>query len=424
MNQTQVDLMFKPLALGMIETPGAMNQFTPVFDKFDSFPSFQPDPMIQLSFRDLIGRVVGGVGNLIGSINWNNIVDGAANLITSVDWNNVAGFVSNVVGRINPLSVVSVNGNVADTVSDIVVFFLPQNELINLISTVGRETVNLINGRDINLEVLGRDFASVGLGLLNLQLNRANLYLDLINLATSGAAAALFDDAGLAEDIVDLSTRLNNKQPGGWRFLDGDDFVKGSLLGDIVNGNQGMDYLVGLAGSDFLRGGRDNDRLDGGDDDDILNGNMGNDEVRGGAGNDFCRGGQGDDLIDGGAGDDILIGDRGFDILIGGPGADFFVLQMQNASEDAGSADRIADFNLAQGDVASATLRDRIKIVGATSAENLGLGSVDVNADGQVDTAVISAGQVLGVVMGTAPAIVKDYIDLISSEEQIFNIVG
>lgn len=421
MNQTQVDLMFNPLALGMIETAGQMNQFTPAFD---SLPSFQPEPMIQLSFRDLISKVVGGVGNLIGSINWNNIVDGVANLITSVDWNNVAGFVSNVVGRINPLSVVSVSGNVADTVSDIVGVFLPQSELINLISTVGRETVNLSNGRDINLQVLGRDFANLGLGLLNLQLNRANLYLDLINLAASGAAAALFDDAGLAGDIVDLSTRLNNRQAGGWRFLDGDDFVKGSLLGDIVNGNQGLDYLVGLAGSDFLRGGRDNDRLDGGDDDDILNGNMGNDEVRGSAGNDFCRGGQGDDLIDGGPGDDILIGDRDFDILIGGLGADVFVLQMQNASEDAGRADRIADFKPAEGDIASATLRDRIKILGATSAENLGLGSVDVNADGQVDTAIISAGQVLGVVMGTTPTIVKDYIDLISSEEQIFNIVG
>ncbi|KOR34122.1 hypothetical protein AM228_25910 [Planktothricoides sp. SR001] len=238
----------------------------------------------------------------------------------------------------------------------------------------------------------------------------------MINLAASGAAAALFNDAGFAGDIVDLSTRLDARQSGGWRFLDGDDFVQGSLLGDIVNGNQGMDYLVGLAGSDFLRGGKDGDRLDGGDDDDILNGNMGNDEVRGGAGNDFCRGGQGDDLIDGGAGDDILIGDRDFDILIGGSGADFFVLQMQNASEDAGRADRIADFNPAQG--------DRIKIVGCNSIEDLGLGSVDVNSDGQVDTAILCSGQVLGVVMGTNPTVVKDYIDLISSEEQIFNIVG
>ncbi len=422
MNSNQVDLMFNSLPLGIIESPIEMNQFT---GALSSWPlNIQNEPMIQLGFRDLIGRVVGGAGNLIGSINWNNIVDGAANLITSVDWNNVAGFVTNVVGSINPLSVVSVVGNVTDAVSDIVGFFLPQNELINLISTVGRETVNLINGKDINLEVLGRDFANVGFGLLNLQFNRANLYLDIINLAASGAAAALFNDAGFAGDIVDLSTRLDARNSGGWRFLDGDDFVKGSLLGDIVNGNQGLDYLVGLAGSDFLRGGRDNDRLDGGDDDDILNGNIGNDEVRGGAGNDFCRGGQGDDLIDGGAGDDILIGDRDFDILIGGSGADFFVLQMQNASDDAGRADRIADFNLAQGDIASATLRDRIKIVGCDSIEDLGLGSVDVNSDGQVDTAILCSGQVLGVVMGTNPTVVKDYIDLISSEEQIFSIVG
>jgi hypothetical protein len=422
MYQSQVDLMLNPLALGMIESPIEMNQFTGSLSSLFKEPEtgffektrFQ-DPMIQLGFKDLIGRVVGGVGNLIGSINWNNIVDGAANLITSVDWNNVAGFVTNVVGSINPLSVVSVVGNVTDAVSDIVGFFLPQNELINLISTVGRETVNLINVKDIKLDVLGRDFANLGLSLLNLQFDRSNLYLNIINLATSGAAAALFDDAGFAGDIFDLSTRLDARKSGGWRFLDGDDYVKGSLLGDIVNGNQGLDYLVGLSGSDFLRGGRDNDRLDGGDDDDILNGNIGNDEVRGGAGNDFCRGGQGDDLIDGGAGDDILIGDRDFDMLIGGSGADFFVLQMQNASDDAGRADRIADFNAAE---------DRLKIVGCDRIEDLGLGSVDVNSDGQVDTAILCAGQVLGVVMGTNPTVVRNYIDLISSEEQIFNIVG
>lgn len=213
MNSTQVDLMFNSLPLGIIESPIEMNQFT---GSLSSLPSnIQNDPMIQLGFRDLIGRVVGGVGNLIGSINWNNIVDGAANLITSVDWNNVAGFVTNIVGTISPGSVVSVVGNVADSVSDIVGFFLPQNELINLVSTVGRETVNLINGKDINLDVLGRDFANVGLGLLNLQFNRNKLYFDLINLAASGAAAALFNDAGFAGDIVDLSTRLDARQSGG-----------------------------------------------------------------------------------------------------------------------------------------------------------------------------------------------------------------
>ena len=148
----------------------------------------------------------------------------------------------------------------------------------------------------------------------------------------------------------------------------------------------------------------------------MLNGNRGNDNIQGGLGNDFCRGGQGDDLIDGGAGEDVLVGDRDFDILIGGADADYFVLRAEIAGEDAGQADRIADFNAAEG--------DRIKVFGCNSIEEMGLGSIDVNSDGNVDTAILCDNKVLGVVMGTHPTIVKDYIDLISPEEQLLNIVG
>ena len=369
-----------------------------------------------LGLADLIGDAIGGIGNLIGSIDWNSIADGAANLITAVDWNEVGSFVTDVVGSISPGSVVSVAGDVADSVSDIVGFFIPETDFINLISTVGQETANVINGEDINIEISGNDFANVGLGLLNLQFNRANLFLNIVSLAAAGGAAALFDDGGSEGDLFDLNTRLDARQSGGWRFLDGDDYVRGSSLGDVVNVNRGMDYLVGLAGEDFLRGGKESDRIDGGDDDDVLNGNRGDDLINGGAGNDFIRGGQGDDLIDGGAGEDVVVGDRGFDILIGGADADYFALRGEIAGFDAGTADRIADFNAAEG--------DRIKVFGCNSIEDMGLGSIDVNSDGAIDTAILCNDLVLGVVMNTDPSVVKDYIDLISAEEQLLNIIG
>lgn len=382
----------------------------------NSLQSFKNEPIIRMGLTDLINQVVGGIGNLIGSIDWNSITDGAANLITSVDWNNVAGFVSDIASNISPGAVVSIGGTVADAVSDAVGFFIPETDLINLISTVGKETANLISSQDINIEISGNDLANIGLGLLNLEATRSNLFLNLVTLAAQGAAAGLFDDAGLAGDVLDLNTRLDARQSGGWRFLDGDDFVLGSILGDVINVNQGLDYLVGLGGADFLRGGKESDRLDGGEDDDILNGNMGNDQVQGGNGNDFVRGGQGDDLIDGGAGEDVLVGDRDFDILIGGADADYFVLRADIAGEDAGKADRIADFNASEG--------DRIKVFDCDNIEDMGLGSIDVNSDGTVDTAIICGNKVLGVVMGVNPSIVKDYIDFVSQEEQLLNIVG
>ena len=201
----------------------------------------------QLGFTDLIGGVIGGIGDLIGSIDWNSIADGAANLITSVDWNDVGS----VVGNISPGAVVSVAGNVLDSVSDIVGFFIPEMEFINKISNVGQETANFINGQDINIEISGNDFANIGFGLLNLEANRANLFLNLVTIAAEGAAAALFDDASFEGDIFDLNTRLDARQSGGWRFLDGNDYVQGSFLSDVVNVNRGLDYLAGLGRGRF-----------------------------------------------------------------------------------------------------------------------------------------------------------------------------
>lgn len=125
---------------------------------------------------------------------------------------------------------------------------------------------------------------------------------------------------------------------------DGDDQIDGGAGFDDINGNQGNDTASGGAGSDWVVGGQQNDKLFGDDGDDIVYGNLGDDTCDGGTGNDVVRGGQGDDSLSGGGGNDWLAGDKGSDTLSGGAGADIF-----HTFAGAG-ADRVVDFNLAEGD--------------------------------------------------------------------------
>jgi RTX calcium-binding nonapeptide repeat (4 copies) len=72
-----------------------------------------------------------------------------------------------------------------------------------------------------------------------------------------------------------------------------------------------------------------------------------NETFNGKDGNDLLIGGWGDDLLQGGNGNDVLVGGHGLNTLWGGTGADIFVF---NASETAGNADIVKDFDTAQGD--------------------------------------------------------------------------
>lgn len=84
-----------------------------------------------------------------------------------------------------------------------------------------------------------------------------------------------------------------------------------------------------------------------------FNGGSGNDTLLGGAGRDVLLGGAGDDTLDGGSGSDVLVGGVGADVLTGGAGADVFRFVSEDdlaAPEGRSGADRITDFNRAQGD--------------------------------------------------------------------------
>lgn len=97
-----------------------------------------------------------------------------------------------------------------------------------------------------------------------------------------------------------------------------------------------QNFIFGTVNGDVLRGGGGDDYINGGDGDDTLYGDAGNDHLVGAGGNDTLIGGDGNDLLEGGSGDDLLIG---------GSGADTFKF---NAITDG--KDTIGDFSVGQGD--------------------------------------------------------------------------
>jgi Ca2+-binding RTX toxin-like protein len=107
----------------------------------------------------------------------------------------------------------------------------------------------------------------------------------------------------------DISNRIDG--------LDGDDYLAGGVLNDVLRGSNGHDHILGRAGDDLLEGGAGNDQL---------KGDSGHDSLNGGAGNDWLVGGEGDDQLSGDAGNDTLVGGSGRDLLIGGVGADIYQL--------------------------------------------------------------------------------------------------
>ncbi|MGK7870318.1 choice-of-anchor I family protein [Falsiroseomonas sp. E2-1-a20] len=147
----------------------------------------------------------------------------------------------------------------------------------------------------------------------------------------------------------------------------GNDTMLGGAGDDTLFGGDGQDRLVGGAGRDVLLAGDGNDRVLGEDGDDLLDGaagddrvvgGLGSDTVLGGTGRDTIAGGDGNDILQGGddndrlsgdAGDDTLEGGLGADVLIGGAGVDIFTF---NAFVESlrDQADRIRDFNAAEGD--------------------------------------------------------------------------
>ena len=133
--------------------------------------------------------------------------------------------------------------------------------------------------------------------------------------------------------------------------LAGDDIVFGDVGDDRLFGADGSDGLFGEAGNDTLSGGAGQDKVDGGADNDI---------VIGGAAGDSLRGGDGDDVLDGGSGNDAMNGGTGVDVFTGGEGRDKFRFREGETGNTIATADRITDFDQAQGERISLTMMDAI----------------------------------------------------------------
>ncbi|MBO9998251.1 MAG: hypothetical protein J7641_04450 [Cyanobacteria bacterium SID2] len=213
-------------------------------------------------------------------------------------------------------------------------------------------------------------------------------------------------------DIPGTQKDLLSGSPGidAVALLGGDDRYDDDDSPRITFGNAGNDSLLGHGGDDTVAAGRDNDSIEGGNANDILFGNLGNDALRGGENDDLIFGGQdndvllgdnGDDLVSGDRGEDTISGSLGFDTLTGGSGADVFFLSRDGAVSDASLADKLTDFNAAEGD----------KI--AFSAQDLSISDLVVWSDGRI---ALSTGETLGIVETGRPSF-DDFVFLTSAND-------
>jgi len=223
--------------------------------------------------------------------------------------------------------------------------------------------------------------------------NQLASLLGRISGASLGTQGNLFCDADDDDNLIQIKA-VDAAQLGGIRAKGGNDRILGTDGNDIVNGNEGNDQIVGAGGDDLLQGGVGNDWIAGGEGDDLLQGYDGDDNLFGGAGNDVIRGGAGSDALIGNEGNDILIGEGDGDFLMGSTGADQFILRGDTLATDAAFADRILDFNPGE---------DTIKIVSFPGMNAISFAAVDVNLDGTLDTAILCADGVMGVMLGIDP---------------------
>ncbi|NDD15219.1 MAG: hypothetical protein EB072_21945, partial [Betaproteobacteria bacterium] len=224
------------------------------------------------------------------------------------------------------------------------------------------------------LSVFDREFGSVGtlnswtLNLIGKPIsdNDVHVYTDEFSesVAAQSSRATLSDPAGLdwinasavtSSVVLDLrsgsqstidthqltisaATVIENAVSG-----DGNDYIVGNEVGNLLRGMRGDDTLYGGEGDDWLDGGSGNDTLvaeagadslfgaDGNDalysrttgmassfDDggNYMSGGNGADSVYGGLGNDTLYGGEGADTLRGGSGDDVIDGGEQSDTVL------------------------------------------------------------------------------------------------------------
>ena len=172
----------------------------------------------------------------------------------------------------------------------------------------------------------------------------------------TGIEAIQFNDQTI--DIASLNLAVGGAGWGAQQTLtgtSGNDTLTGYMVENVIHGGDGNDYLNGRVEADTLHGDGGNDHIYGFQKGDVIYGGDGDDIIFGdnsaatsaGDGNDVLYGDAGNDTMYGAGGDDLLDGGMGADTLYGGEGADTFVFHAATAFD---AVDKVADFNLAQGD--------------------------------------------------------------------------
>ncbi|WP_422370452.1 VCBS domain-containing protein [Hoeflea sp.] len=227
-------------------------------------------------------------------------------------------------------------------------------------------------------------------------------------------------EGGSGNDIIELLSDItvDDFDPNSVERLDTGGFA---INGTDQSGNPNVIDLSGLdnVGGEqvIINGFRGNDVLTGTDDvlGDIINGGDGMDTINGGGGNDELNGGADDDTINGGAGNDIIDGGTGSDTLNGDTGNDTFLLdgdEVGTTVDGGGNTDTIAlqgDITVENFDPANVerifTDGHSINGSGGTGSNRTidlrGMTSVDANGATIATGVTVNAGQGVDNVWGT-----------------------
>ena len=155
--------------------------------------------------------------------------------------------------------------------------------------------------------------------------------------------------------------------------LGGNDRLAGHNQADVLHGGAGNDNLAGKGGNDELYGGSGDDYMRGDAGNDLLNGGSGNDFMLGGDSDDVLSGDGGSDRLFGNAGNDTITGGAGRDVVEGGTGADRFIFAEGDMTGTSfNNAERILDFDAAEGDVIDLSGLDAILGEGDDAFEFIG----------------------------------------------------
>lgn len=206
-------------------------------------------------------------------------------------------------------------------------------DLTGVISAVGYQRFNLMDGADSFIGHRGADDADGGVGsdtLVGWSGNDTLLGNDGNDVLNGGldddyVAGGAGDDlmtGGTGNDTllagVGTDTVIYMVATSGVTV----DLGRGGV--QVVGGGMGSDVLAGF---ENIIGSAHADQLIGNSGANAMNGAAGNDLIFGWTGNDTLYGWTGDDTLSGGDGDDMIWGHDGNDMLYGGAGADHFAFQ-------------------------------------------------------------------------------------------------